>query len=807
MVVVSEKEKKEEGEELETQAKAGISTEKRILDISSDDSTSLNYSQMNTTSHFYAYTNQSAGMPYSLPMPVLVPVPIITPYLTTNYQNAIMNSSKCCLVTGNHIHERELVSSNQLVLGVKLPFSALDSQIRAKPPPFVRIPESLPPPTSVYLHHHHHHYHYHPLQQQKKNLSSLSQSQQIDDSIRRHDSSSSISILSINETEIISNEFIDLKSTNLYMNSRNNHHYTNTLTINNNTGDSNSSMNKNHKIFPPSTSLSQQQSMKETLVTVESRIPLPNNSTTTSINNPTELLVMNEITNRNFKPRVAFIEPINEQLNNDNHSLCSILNDDTDSQLNRESIDETRQINNEKRRVNKLKLSLSARFPGWGVITDDDEDDDDDNVATNMNNTQCDQKLTLVEKPIEQTVSKNLESKKKDEDIQGEKKQEKKASSTDLNKNDTKNNSSPVLPLKSQSNTDQYTSSRMSNITDITTEQPYYQQHHHLHESQYQLPLQKSIEKHRSSSILTQPRKSLAMIFSQISNNLGFTPQSTASSPSPQYPDDQYVSQFTLNSHSIPRRKWSNHITIKRNNSQITENILNTEQLVDNYLKSPPSSYQHHKSFDESIRANDTSNQRLIERGILNTLMSGNHHRQSRNNSSIGTMSNIHLNKSGSQLNATLASGNNTMSTSVDRSIIVDLLCCTCCTNSDEEDEAYSNLIENHRLARIVTMGAILTILGLIFAYIIRSATEPQNMPGTTTSSTTGFLSSASTGSILNITDLDVGQQVSKLSRNLSNLTDPLEEVMSTDVLEHFHRLTHVNSTANIDDSNNLVNL
>ncbi|VEL37937.1 unnamed protein product, partial [Protopolystoma xenopodis] len=54
---------------------------------------------------------------------------------------------------------------------------------------------------------------------------------------------------------------------------------------------------------------------------------------------------------------------------------------------------------------------------------------------------------------------------------------------------------------------------------------------------------------------------------------------------------------------------------------------------------------------------------------------------------------------------------------------IVDILCCTCCTRNDEEEE-YLSLIENHKLARMVTLLAVLTILGLVLAYIIRSVTE-----------------------------------------------------------------------------------
>ncbi|BHF84007.1 hypothetical protein SprV_0902715700 [Sparganum proliferum] len=63
----------------------------------------------------------------------------------------------------------------------------------------------------------------------------------------------------------------------------------------------------------------------------------------------------------------------------------------------------------------------------------------------------------------------------------------------------------------------------------------------------------------------------------------------------------------------------------------------------------------------------------------------------------------------------------------VERFIVLDLICCACCRQPRANE--YSNLIENHRLARIVTLVAVLTILGLVLTYIIRSAIEPAATP------------------------------------------------------------------------------
>ncbi|CAH8593306.1 unnamed protein product [Schistosoma mattheei] len=222
----------------------------------------------------------------------------------------------------------------------------------------------------------------------------------------------------------------------------------------------------------------------------------------------------------------------------------------------------------------------------------------------------------------------------------------------------------------------------------------------------------------------------------------------------------------------------SKHNTNTNDNSNTNYDNALFNSDADSHKKSSRSSFiQQHTdlNFDNNNNNNtigirsSVSSQRLMERSIFNTIIGGNPN-QHRTSGSIGTLSNVHYNKSNNPntiLTSNNNNNNNTMSpttTTVDRSILVDLLCCTCCTNSDDEDEAYSNLIENHRLARIVTMGAILTILGLIFAYIIRSATETQTVPNasSTTGSTPSSPAAAATTTTLtvattvtNVTDIE----------------------------------------------------
>ncbi|VDP59459.1 unnamed protein product [Schistosoma curassoni] len=468
-------------------------------------------------------------------------------------------------------------------------------------------------------------------------------------------------------------------------------------------------------------------------------------STITSRNPSTECVIVNEIASKNLKPRVAFIEPVNKQTsttsttntttNGDNNVINKFeIANTQNNQSTNESNNKIKLTNNEKKPVDKLKLSLSDRFPGWGVITDDDDDDDDDddedaNLNADENNVQWEEIITNLEN-IKQSPLKRI-------------------------------------TMKFPSINEQYSNSNLSQSSNIINDEETIFQVNQQQQYWQPFPRQISIEKRRHSSILTNPRKSLAMIFSQISNNLGFTQETS----------------------------------INYSNERIRSSV---------------------------------SSQRLMERSIFNTIIGGNPN-QHRTSGSIGTLSNVHYNKSNNP-NTILTSNNNTSNTmsptttTVDRSILVDLLCCTCCTNSDDEDEAYSNLIENHRLARIVTMGAILTILGLIFAYIIRSATETQTVPNA--SSTTGSPPSSPTTTltvattVTNVTDIEtyssfstttnttlnlimnstLNPQFIKQMGNVSsflNLTHN-DESNSVGILNDSYMYSHVNSKLiSINDNNN----
>ncbi|VDP29930.1 unnamed protein product [Schistosoma margrebowiei] len=475
------------------------------------------------------------------------------------------------------------------------------------------------------------------------------------------------------------------------------------------------------------------ESMKKSIGTMISSY-----STITSRNPSTECVIVNEMASKNLKPRVAFIEPVNKQTsttsttntttNGDNNVTNKFeISNTQKNQSTNESNNKIKLTNNEKKPVDKLKSSLSDRFPGWGVITDDDDDEEDANVNADENNVQWEEIITNLENIKQSPLKKNNDKITVDE---------------------------------------QYPNSNLSQSSNVMNDEETIFQVHQQQQYWQPFPRQISIEKRRHSSILTNPRKSLAMIFSQISNNLGFTQETSIDYP------------------------------------------------------------------NERIR-NSVSSQRLMERNIFNTIIGGNPN-QHRTSGSIGTLSNVHYNKSNNPNTILTSNNNNTMSpttTTMDRSILVDLLCCTCCTNSDDEDEAYSNLIENHRLARIVTMGAILTILGLIFAYIIRSATETQTVPNA--SSTTGSPPSSSTTTltvattVTNVTDIEtyssfstttnttlnliinstLNPQFIKQMRNISsflNLTHN-DELNSVRILNDSYVHNHVNSNliSTNDDNNN----
>ncbi|KAK4467367.1 hypothetical protein MN116_008862 [Schistosoma mekongi] len=513
----------------------------------------------------------------------------------------------------------------------------------------------------------------------------------------------------------------------------------------------------------------------------------PSYSTMTSCCPSTECIIVNEITNKNVKPRVAFVEPVNKQTNTTTTAATTTDNNvsNTFELFNTKNNQSKDEVNNKlelksngKRKVDKLKLSLSARFPGWGVITDDDDDDDD--VDSEEDNAEWERTLKNLQNLEQSSVKQNVDYNQlimKDENNPIKQNANNEILSTDCKMNNLHQQAS-----NSYSTTEQ---SPDCGLTQFNNDEAFYEVHqqlqHHHHEQQ-----QKSVEKHRSSSILTNSRKSLAMIFSQISNNLGFTQQTSS-----EYSNDRYTSNIPLTTKLSSDKRFS-HIISKLNiNNNNNNNIFSTNTAVHGKSSRTSLSQQPKQlSYDDvntiGVHSSDSS-QHLMDRSIYNTLINGNQQDQHRTSSSISTITNIHYNKSinpNTALAGNSSSNNNnntilSTNTTVDRSILVDLLCCTCCTNSDDEDEAYSNLIENHRLARIVTMGAILTILGLIFAYIIRSATEIQIIPNTISSTTSSIINVVNTvnvsttpHSILNMfnSSTTLTPQFIKQFQNFSNL-------------------------------------
>ncbi|KAH8856229.1 hypothetical protein KSF78_0009076 [Schistosoma japonicum] len=388
--------------------------------------------------------------------------------------------------------------------------------------------------------------------------------------------------------------------------------------------------------------------------------------------------------------------------------------------------------------------------------------------------------------------------------------------STDCKMNDLHQQANNSYPITEQS--------LDCRLAQSNNEEIFYEVHQHHH-----LQQQKSVEKHPSSSIRTNSRKSLAMIFSQISNNLGFTQQTPS-----EYSNDRYTSNIPLTT-KLSSGKRLSHIISKLNinssNNTNHSNIFSTDTTIHGKssrtsLSQQPKQFSYDDVNTIGIRSSDPS-QHLMDQSIYNTFINKNNQQdQHRTSSSISTITNIHYNKSINP-NTTLTgnsssnnNNNNTMlstNTTVDRSILVDLLCCTCCTNSDDEDEAYSNLIENHRLARIVTMGAILTILGLIFAYIIRSATEIHIIPNTTSSTTASIINvvntvnvSTTSHSILNVfnSTTTLTPQFIKQFQNFFNflqvtVSDDGDDDEITPSIKMFNDSSlsgHVNKLISIDD-------
>ncbi|CAH8866245.1 unnamed protein product [Trichobilharzia szidati] len=582
-----------------------------------DESTSLSHSDVNN----YPRRNQQNAMQYSLPLPVLVPIPIITPLITRTYPTSVMmHSTTCCSTTRDQSSDMESVSSNQLVLGVKLPFSALDSQIRAKPPPSVRIPPPPPPapppqpipPSSLYQHQSHQHHDKHRHLQHQPHLSSLSsisasspspqspppppqrqhqQKSQLKSTKEERSSCSSPSMLSIHEVEIVANRYTDLKYSNhsnctspinsqrcVVQNlSKTYEQNTSNLTVTDN------SMETKHYNNNPSVPTISNNATTSTTTT----------TTMTTSNTPlTELIIVNEVASRSVKPRVAFIEPADEaSIHDSNPTTTTITTNNNNNQSDSESTVQINKENHPTTATNKLKLSLSARFPGWGVITDDDDDDDDDDVRggggdnqQNVKTAQNDNVSVSAETLICSTVQK-LTSSNPNRNSENRIRQiiNKKVNSHDFNVNTAHtppatNNNINDMYSKTNSNSDEhnnieerrhredvdseqegdadeddnevmkpkaslYTNPEisLSQLMNMNDEELYYELHEKYQNkrqqpSTSQLLTSQKLNEHkqqqlqqpqRTSSILSQPRKSLAMIFSQISNNLGFTQEST----------------------------------------------------------------------------------------------------------------------------------------------------------------------------------------------------------------------------------------------------------------------------------------
>ncbi|GAA47896.1 hypothetical protein CLF_100940 [Clonorchis sinensis] len=209
------------------------------------------------------------------------------------------------------------------------------------------------------------------------------------------------------------------------------------------------------------------------------------------------------------------------------------------------------------------------------------------------------------------------------------------------------------------------------------------------------------------SAMLRQPRKSLAMIFNNLSNNLGFTPKNSTKTAT----SSPVQSQVTL---APTDPDQSNPSSIPPSVRASLMELTGSKLLKDRRGHSTLIQIGKTDSTEQNLTYMNGDVCRRSERGRLGTLIGTSSSRGSETNPT--TIANFGAQRAYLQGDTT-----------AERSLIVDLLCCTCCTKVEEE-EAYANLIENHRLARVITLAAVLTILGLILAYIIRSAIEaPQS--------------------------------------------------------------------------------
>ncbi|KAA3674340.1 uncharacterized protein DEA37_0004890 [Paragonimus westermani] len=429
---------------------------------------------------------------------------------------------------------------------------------------------------------------------------------------------------------------------------------------------------------------------------------------------------------RQNKPRVAFVEPTNSKPQRYNRQISS-----TGLLL---TTNPASPADSSQNSSCDLKLSPSAQFPGWGVITDDDDDDEDDNDdgvysadendEDDRNNKQLPKQMVSSddskpdnddspddEKAVNRDVSKMNEPIKGKQPEMLEEKIEQLEVLPTLTNNTTEPipaRSSPLRPEKSSA-----WKEAAQSVSDIAGDKQRFQI------QQECFRRNDSTSQKFYPSMLRQPRKSLALIFSNLSSNLGFT----------QTQPERTTSLQLGSARSSDSTESGNH---QAKNSSTIPIPLTPGSLAD----LPGSKLLRAK------RGHSTVIQLgKVDSSDLNYANGDVGHRLERGR----TVTSVNRESEVNVLNTSpLRSANTpdclTGELSADRSLFVDLLCCTCCTQVDEEED-YSHLIENHKLARFITMAAVLTILGLILAYIIRSALEAPNSVGISSRAPEGSVS------------------------------------------------------------------
>ncbi|KAF7261621.1 hypothetical protein EG68_00991 [Paragonimus skrjabini miyazakii] len=418
---------------------------------------------------------------------------------------------------------------------------------------------------------------------------------------------------------------------------------------------------------------------------------------------------------RQHKPRVAFVEPTKSNPHRHNKQFSS-----TGPLLTTNPASPAESSQNSSC---DLKLSPSAQFPGWGVITDDDDDEDngddyaygaDENNESDRNNKRLtkqtvssdDSKPDNDDAPSDGKVV-NKDVNKTNEPIKGkqpdmfEERTEQLEVQPTLTSNTTVSNTSvrnsPLKPGKPGARKEVAQS-----VSNITSDKQRFQI------QQECFRRNDSVSQKVHPSMLRQPRKSLALIFSNLSSNLGFT-----------HTQPERTTSLQLGS---PRSSGSMESGNRQTKNSSTTSI---PPIVGSLAELPGSKLLRAK------RGHSTVIQLgKVDSSDLNYANGDVGHRLERGR----TITSVNRESEVNVLNTSPLRSANTHDClagelSADRSLFVDLLCCTCCTQVDEEED-YSHLIENHKLARFITMAAVLTILGLILAYIIRSALEAPNSIG-----------------------------------------------------------------------------